>query len=321
MRMFNSAAVFLVTLVTGTQLSAADLQWNQFRGPNGTGLAADAKPPVEFDLKKNVRWSIKVPAGHSSPVIWGEKLFITGITDGKFETLCIDRDKGNVLWRTAAPQTELESFHRTSSAAASTPFVDAHRVYVYFGSFGLLCYDHQGKELWQHAVRTPQNMHGTATSPIVHKQLVHLIHDSIDGDSYVLAVNKETGKLAWKTKRLVFNPNWSTPVIWQTGKADQLVVLDGGLLKAYVPSSGKELWTVAEFGAPIPIPVVGDGILYASATSGTDAGTNNSPLRWKFYVKYDKNKDGKVHTDEIPKRIFSCSTPTCRTAKCPRVPS
>jgi outer membrane protein assembly factor BamB len=280
-------------------------------------VAADAKPPVKFDLKTNVRWSLELPSGHSSPVIWKDKLFITGIQNGTFETICIDRDKGTVLWRTAAPPAKIEPHHADNSPASSTPLVDENHVYVYFGSYGLLCYDHQGKELWKHAVSTPKNMHGTATSPIVYQQLLYLMHDSMDGDSYILAVDKNTGKEAWKSKRLVFNPNWSTPAIWPTDKGDQLIVLGGGALKAYAPLSGKELWTVPGFGAPIPVPVVGEGYLYASTTSGTEAGMNDSPLRWKYYTKFDKNKDGMIHVSEIPAKAFILFNPDLPESKMP----
>lgn len=159
----------LVVGVSQMSQAQAQAQWNQFRGPNGSGVAADQKPPVTFDLKTNVRWSTKLPSGISCPAIWKDKVFLTGIDNGKFETICIARDKDNILWRTAAPKTKLENHHRDNSAAASTPFVDEQHVYIYFGSYGLLCYDHQGKQVWQHPVPTPKNMHGTATSPIVHK--------------------------------------------------------------------------------------------------------------------------------------------------------
>ncbi len=273
--------------------------WNQFRGPGGGGLGGDDAAPVKFDVGK-ARWSRALPSGHSSPVFWGEKLFITGIEGGKFETLCLDRETGDVLWRTEAPRVKVELHHPTSSAAASTPYVDGERVYVYYGSFGLLCYDLAGKELWKLKVRTPQNQHGTATSPIAYDGLVYLIHDSIDGDSYVLGVNAKTGKVKWKTERKVFSPNWSTPAIWQRDGGAQLVILGGGMLKGYEPLTGKELWTVEEMGAPIAVPVVGDSVLYVSAASGTQAGVNKSPLRWSFYTEFDKNSDGKIHVTEIP---------------------
>lgn len=134
----------------------------------------------------------------------------------------------------------------------------------------------------------------------------------MDGDSYILAVNKDTGKQVWKTKRTVFNPNWSTPVMWQTDKGNQLIVLGGGALKAYAPNTGSELWAVPDFGAPIPVPVIGDNFLFASAASGVEAGVTKSPLRWVYYEEFDTNKDGKVHTTEIPesaKIIFNPDQP------------
>ncbi len=277
-----------------------DSQWNQFRGPNGTGVAVGARPPVKFDLKKNLHWATALPAGHSSPVIWKNRIFITGMKDGQFETLCIDRTTGNILWRKTAPKVEIEKHHPDNSPATSTPYVDARRVYVYFGSFGLLCYDHDGKEVWRHPVSTPLNMHGTATSPVGYKHLLYLIHDSMDGDSYVLSVEKSTGREVWKATRPIRNPNWSTPVIWQKKSGAELIVLGGGLLKAYEPLTGKELWSVDGFGHPIPLPVVSKNYLYTSTLSGNEAGKSDSFLRWKAYAKYDANSDGRIHVSEIP---------------------
>ncbi len=280
--------------------SFAETQWNQFRGPNGSGIAKNANPPVEFGPEQNVQWKIELPSGHSSPVIWNGKLFITGIHNETFETICINRSNGEIIWKAASPKVKIEPHHSDNSPASSTPFADEDDVYVYFGSYGLLCYDHDGNDVWNHPVKTPMNMHGTATSPIVYKDHVYLIHDSMDGDSYLLAVNKNTGDEVWKAKRNVFNPNWSSPVIWRNGDRDEVVILGGGTLKAYDPATGTELWTLEEFGVPIPVPFVGGGYLYTSTVSGTEAGMNNSPMRWEYYTDYDKNNDGLIQAMEIP---------------------
>ena len=302
---FSLSCCFL-TEAAHAQTTSQTSSWNQFRGPNGTGIAADANPPIKFDQKTNLRWATRLPPGHSSPVIWSDKIFITGIQDKTLETICLNSNTGEILWRNPAPPVEIEHHHPDNSPATSTAFVDVNRVYVYFGSYGLLCYDHSGKEVWKRPVPTPANLHGTATSPVGYRGLLYLIHDSMEGDSYVLAVDRSTGQEVWKARRPVLNPNWSSPVICRKESGDELIVLGGGMLKAYEPLTGKELWSVGGFGHPIPQPVVSETYLYASTTSGEDAGQPDKALRWENLRKqYDKNSDGSIHVTEIPETDFT----------------
>jgi hypothetical protein len=121
--------------------------WPQFRGPGGSGVAADAdKPPVEFGPGKKMLWKAPLPSGHGSPSIWGNRIFLISFDKDtqKLETLALDRSSGKVLWRRAAPAEAIEKVHEISSPATSTPAVDGERVYVYFGSCGLYAYDFEG---------------------------------------------------------------------------------------------------------------------------------------------------------------------------------
>ncbi len=300
----------LVTLSASVTVQAENA-WNQFRGPNGSGVDVTATLPVEFGPEKNVRWkSVPLPMGHSSPVIWGERIFLTGFEKGRLETLCLSRESGEILWRKKAPEVEIEKHHEDNNPASSTPFVDAERLYVYFGSYGLLCYDHAGKELWRRPVPTPVNMHGVGTSPVVHEDYLYLMRDSMDGDSYLLALQAKNGKDAWKTKRLAFNPNWSTPVVWKHDKGTELVLLGGGALTSYEPQSGKEIWKVTGFGSSIPVPIVGERYIYASTLSGTDGDIKFDFANWEFYLGFDKNGDGRVALDEIPETSTIQSDPS-----------
>ncbi|MBZ0257405.1 PQQ-like beta-propeller repeat protein, partial [bacterium] len=203
----------------------AKSQWDRFRGPNGSGVAVDANPPIEFGPDKNLKWKIEIPKGESSPVMWDDHIYITGIEGTSLITFCINRESGDVIWKQSYKAEKLEPHHPQNSPASSSPAVDSENVYIYFGSYGVLCYDHDGNEVWTSPVRTPLNMHGTATSPILYKDLIYLIHDSLDGDSYILALNKKDGSEAWKTKREVYNPNWSTPLLWSKKTGDELIVL------------------------------------------------------------------------------------------------
>src|SRR6478735_3027487 len=144
--------------------------WPQFRGVGGQGVAADeARYPANLDPKKNLLWKLALPEGLSSPCIWGNHLFLTAhVKDRKqLETICIDRTRGTIKWRRTAPASEIERTHNISSPAVPTPATDGQHVYVYFGSFGLLAYDFDGKEIWKVPLPTPGMRFGTASSPIV----------------------------------------------------------------------------------------------------------------------------------------------------------
>src|SRR5438270_3172153 len=132
-------AVGLASAVTAAEPPA----WPQFRGPAGAGVAAlGAKPPTRIGPDTNVKWKVAVPAGASSPVIAGDRLFLTGFEEGKLFTLAYRRADGALLWRTEAPAARIEPFEKSAgSPAASTPATDGERLVVYFGSCGLVCYD------------------------------------------------------------------------------------------------------------------------------------------------------------------------------------
>ena len=137
----------LLTLFLGAcAVSWANDSWPQYRGPGGAGIA-ETTAPLEFGPKQNLLWSVVVKTGHSSPTIWGERIFLTGFdADAKeLEVTALDRRDGHLLWRRVAPASEIEKVHPVSSPATATIVADSERVYAYFGSAGLFCYDHAGK--------------------------------------------------------------------------------------------------------------------------------------------------------------------------------
>ena len=146
--------VFSLILAATVMAAAEESNWPQFRGPGGLGVGT-GKPPVEFGPGKNERWKVEVPHGHSSPCIWGGKIFLTGLDAGKLVTFCLDRLTGHELWRAVAPADKIEPTHRIGSPASSTPCTDGERLYVYFGSFGVLAYDLNGKEAWRKPLPVP----------------------------------------------------------------------------------------------------------------------------------------------------------------------
>ena len=287
---------------------AGSTNWNQFRGPNGSGVANEFKPPIRI-IVDQVAWRTPVPPGKSSPVLWGAKLFLTGLEEGRLATLALDAASGRVLWKRLAPQVRLERVHRANSVAASTPCVDGSRLYVYFGSYGLLCYDHDGRELWRKAIPTPRTMYGVATSPILHENTLILVLDddrnlpnSKLSRSRVIALDKGTGKPVWETPRPYNRGVWTTPMIWRHERGTELVVLGNGRVYGYEPATGAERWYVSGFARePIAVPVAGDGQLYVSVSmqgGRGDVELDPEPF-WTAMLHFDRNRDGRIGRDEI----------------------
>src|SRR5687767_10426605 len=150
--------VFALLAITGIAGAQEPPRWPQFRGVDGRATVSDAKPlPATFGLTKNLRWKTQLPEGWSSPCIWGERIFVTAFdaTAQKLETICLDRANGEILWRRVAPAEKIERVYKVNSPASSTPATDGERVVAYFGSYGLLCYDFAGKELWKRPLGSP----------------------------------------------------------------------------------------------------------------------------------------------------------------------
>jgi len=266
--------ILLVTVILSTFASATQNSgkawWPQFRGPNSSGLG-EGKPPVNFGPDKNVLWKTAVGPGLSSPIIWEGRIFLTEFdrASKRLATLCIDRRTGKILWRRAVSPEQIEKVHEISSPAGSTPATDGERVYVYFGSYGLVCYDLNGNQKWERRLPLPENPYGAVSSPIVAGELVALNHQG--KDAYLLGVNRRDGRTVWKTDRSMFQYGWSTPVYWRHDGIDEIVVLGGDFgpnqrLMAYNLADGAERWWVG--GLPPcgkSTPVIGDGLLFFAA--------------------------------------------------------
>jgi outer membrane protein assembly factor BamB len=248
--------------------SAAD--WPQFRGPNSSGIG-DGNPPVDFGPSQNVVWKTAVGAGLSSPIIAKGRVFLTEFdrVTKQLATLCIDQRTGKILWRRTVVPAEIEKVHDISSPAAPTPATDGERVYVYFGSYGLVAYDFDGKPQWERRLPLPQNIYGAVASPIVAGDLLVLNHQG--KEAYLLGVNRRDGKTVWKTDRSKFQYGWSTPVYWRHDGIDEIIVLGGDFgpnqrLMAYALADGAERWWVA--GLPPcgkSTPVIGGGMVFFAA--------------------------------------------------------
>lgn len=171
--------LLLAALIFGSPGAFAE-NWPQFRGVNAAGLAPDTRPPEKIGPEDNVLWRVAVPWSPSSPCVWGERIFLTTFNDGQLEVRCHDRADGKLRWAKAIKPENIEEHHRADgSPAASTPATDGRRVVSYFGSFGLICHDLDGKELWRHpmSVALSGGRFGSGTSPIIVGDCVLLNRD------------------------------------------------------------------------------------------------------------------------------------------------
>jgi len=299
-----AAIILLFTLAArGEQ---GKIRWNQFRGPNGQGVAPSDRIPVHFGPETNVLWKTAVPAGHSSPVIWGDHIFLTASEPAHTKeliTLAIGRAEGRILWRQVVQAEAQVGFHPLNNPASSTPAADEQHVYVYFGTYGLLCYDHAGNQVWQRRLDTPPSKYGMATSPILYRDTVILVLDGDNGSSRLLAVHRDTGKTVWEQPRSLFKAGWSTPTIFRHDEVEELVVLGSKRLTSYDPSTGEEIWWAGGFpDETVGIPVTGDGLLFAGAAALGGRGDDNldAAATWKITVEeFDRNRDNQIQRDEM----------------------
>tara|TARA_Y100001934_G_scaffold267527_2_gene348347 strand:+ start:1216 stop:2730 length:1515 start_codon:yes stop_codon:yes gene_type:complete len=305
-----TSCLAMVLACASSESQAGDVHWNQFRGPNGSGVVNVFNPPIKFDPEKPA-WNTPIPPAHSSPVVWADRVFLTGVDEGRLATLSLDARTGKILWKRLAPKVELARTHRASSNAASTPCADAERVWVYFGSYGLICYDHDGEEQWTKSIPTPQSMYGMSTSPILHEGKLILLLDNdrnLKGSrlsqSKLIALNSKTGERVWETARPYSRSSWSTPVIWKHDKGIEIAVLGNGRAYGYDASSGEERWYVNGFSREtIAVPVIGNGRLHLSASRQGGWGDSEvDPLPfWNAVLPFDTNKDGRIGRDEMSK--------------------
>ena len=278
--------------------------WPQFRGAKSSGLAAtDTALPADIGPDKHVVWKADLPPGHSSPIVVGERIFLTAVRDGRLVTIGLDRASGKVLGEAEAPHEKLENIHRIGSYAQASPASDGERVISFFGSSGLFCYDLGGKLLWKLPMGPFNNDFGAGSSPIVSGDAVILCQDH-DTDSFLMALDKHTGKTLWKVDRSEFPRNYCTPIVWEVAGKKQIVVAATLRVVGYDFETGKELWTVRGISRTVCMtPVVGDGnVLYVAGwAAGGDADSRIVLETFEeLAARVDKNQSGTLEEDELP---------------------
>jgi outer membrane protein assembly factor BamB len=263
--------------------------WPQFRGPAASGVSA--KPlPTKWDAKSNIVWSLEIPGrGWSSPVVWGDKIFLTAVINDKtppprpglyiqdligkippgehvWKVYCIDFNTGKPLWDKVVHQGKPgEPIHLKNTYASETPVTDGEHVYVYFGNLGLYCYDMKCTLVWSRPIGPHKTKMGwgTGSSPVLHQDRLYLVNDNED-KSYLAAIDKKTGKDVWKVDRDE-KSNWGTPLVWEHKGRTEIVTAGTNRVRSY-DLAGKLLWEFKGMSIiSIPTPFAGPEYLYVSS--------------------------------------------------------
>ena len=301
---FIAANEHCVSLAAEQEASTA---WTRFRGSNGAGVIEETSTiPVEFGPKKNVLWSRPFPAGHSSPCIWGSKMFFTAFKQepDSLNVICVDRTDGNTLWEKQIPCGEIKPGHPRFSPASATAATDGNIVCVYFGYTGLSAFDLDGKPLWKFEMPpAPTHFCGHSVSPIIASGKV-IQYRVTRNEHFLLAVNSQTGKLIWKhefeSRGSISDAGSATPVV--SGNRVIVHTIDG--VSSFNLETGKPNWWVNAPTNSTSSPVIsGDGLLLATfVPNGEPDLRPKRPGFDKLLEKRDKNQDGKLAASEI-KRI------------------
>lgn len=287
---------------TAITTPADEANWPQWRGPNASGVSTERNLPTEWSETKNVQWKTEIPGrGHSSPIIWGKKIFLTTSIEGPvipgakaathirrgeeyrhpdsvggdhsytIKLLCLDRDSGKILWdRTAYDGTVYDDRHRKNTFASATPVTDGKYVWTLFDAEGVYCYDFDGKLVWKTSLGKFAKMGmGNGMSPVLYENLVILQCDQEDGGpgSFIAALDKLTGKEVWRVPRTQ-RKTWATPVLVRYEQRTELIASGAESTVSYDPATGKELWrSEGVVSHAIPSAVTGHGMVFVSGGS------------------------------------------------------
>ena len=273
-------------------------QWPQFRGPNGSGVGSAAGYPVAFSPSSNVVWKTAMPYGQSSPVVAGQHVYLTAADAGRLLTICLDATTGRELWRREIRPTRSQKAFRANDPASPTPAADEDGVIVFFADFGLAAYTPEGKDRWTVPLGPFKNFYGMAASPIITGDVAVLACDQQSG-SFLLAVDRKTGRQRWKTARAGATIGWATPMVFRpaAGAPAQLIVLGSTRLDAYALQTGEpQWWMPLGSGGAMGTAVASGETLYVSTLATSEPWM---PSFASVLAQYDKDKDGRLSLQEF----------------------
>jgi outer membrane protein assembly factor BamB len=271
--------------------------WAQWRGPLGTGVAPNANPPIEWSENKNIRWKVALPGkGHSTPIVWGDRIFLTtaipygepvkprfvrpGAHDNlamtyahEFAVLAVSRKTGKIFWQqTVHKAVPHEAGHVTASLASASPVTDGEHIFAFFGSNGLYCLDTSGKLIWKKDLGQMHSKHGhgEGSSPALYGDTLIINWDD-EEQSFVVALDKSTGKQKWRVGRAE-DTSWATPIVVEHQGKAQVIVPGTNRLRAYDLATGAVIWECGGLSSNIVAsPVAANGIVYSGSSYDTRA--------------------------------------------------
>jgi outer membrane protein assembly factor BamB len=296
----------LVATLTLPTLTHAD-NWPEWRGASGQGICAETDLPLSWSAEKNVLWKLPLPdQGNSTPIVWGSRVFVTQATERgtKRATWCVDRKSGKVLWKKTVEYKDEEPTHKTNPWCAASAVTDGERVIVSHGSAGVFCYDLDGKELWRRDLGTFRHIWGNASSPVIWNDLC-LLNCGPGVRTFLTALDKKTGKDVWKVDipggdegkggNKTWTGSWSTPVVVKHGDEELALVGYPGHLRAFVPRTGKEVWSCAGLGRLVyTSAIAGEGVAVAMS------GFMGPAFGVRLGGKGDVTKSHRLWTEERP---------------------
>lgn len=240
---------FVVGFLALSSVPSFAEDWPGWRGPRGDGSSAEQNVPTRWSDTENIAWKVALPySGHSSPVIWGDRVFVVGtdLDQARRMVAAYDRKTGKHLWEQAVVTSPLERKHRLNSFASSTPAVDAERVYVSFleeKQMLIVAYDHAGKELWRVHPGIFSSVHGYCSSPVLYKDKV-IVNGDHDGEAYLVALDRANGRTLWKTPRENKTRSYCTPIIREIAGRTQMMLSGSLCVASYDPEDGKLQWII-----------------------------------------------------------------------------
>lgn len=253
MRFSRAMSFFLCATAIAAGAWAADgSNWPMWRGPRGDGQSTETGIPVTWSGTDHVAWMTRIPGkGHSSPIVWGDRVFVTSAIENASEPaqrilVCLNRADGKILWQRTVVTSPLEHKHRLNSYASATPATDGKLVFVSFfeePKIQVVAYDFDGKEVWRVSPGQFHSVHGFCSSPVIYKDLLILNGDQ-DAPAYLVAFEKATGKERWRTDRPNKTRSYCTPIIANLAGKTQMVLSGSKCVASYDPDTGKQIWII-----------------------------------------------------------------------------
>jgi outer membrane protein assembly factor BamB len=316
-RWFSSATVILFAV------SVQAGNWPAWHGPNGSGVTPETNLPLRWSATENVRWKVLLPErGNSSPVVWGDRVFITQAIekDNRLTVICYDRANGKLLWQSGTTYAEKDPTHEANPYCSASPVTDGERVIAWFGSAGVYCYNFNGEELWHRDLGKQNHEWGYAASPIIYGDFCFLNFGPGER-TFLIALDKKTGKKVWQVDVPPVQPkqrfdgfagqkngvigSWSTPLMVKANGRDELIMSFPDQVRAFDPKTGKELWMCDGLNPLVySSPIYGEGVVVAmggfhgSIVAVKPGGNGNVTATHQLW-KRDRNKNqlgcGVIH--------------------------